>query len=274
MPVYAVWVAPELFNFALGLLAYFFLAHKAAATTGARRRDGRAGFVAYGPASDWLAAALIGLLTFSKVTNCLLLLPIVGWYAWRRRWRHALTTGVVRPSSMGLFGINTAITGDWNYQGGARSTFYVNEGFPFQTLDKTFDVGDPRARNEGRGDVILDPDMFWINLRRELWYFVVGPLLGHRAYFLPALFAIVAFLRRSDAARRRGSGSCLRGLIAQILLFIVSQPYTYFGSGGSVGNRYFMGVYGLALFLLPPLTSVGMAFVPWLVGGLFTASSC
>ncbi len=57
--------------------------------------------------------------------------------------------------------------------------------------------------------------------------------------------------------------------MAQILVFVISQPYTYFGSGGSVGNRYFMGAYGLALFLLP-IRSLGVAFVPWLVGGLFT----
>ena len=34
-----------------------------------------------------------------------------------------------------------------------------------------------------------------------------------------------------------------------------------------------MNTYGVFLFLLPPLDSVLLALVPWLVGGLFTASS-
>ena len=44
--------------------------------------------------------------------------------------------------------------------------------------------------------------------------------------------------------------------VAQILLFVISLPYTWFGGGGSVGNRYFMGVYGIFLFLLPPIASI------------------
>ena len=48
-------------------------------------------------------------------------------------------------------------------------------------------------------------------------------------------------------------------------------PYNYFGGGGVLGNRYFMNTYGLFLFLMPPIESIGWALVPWLVGGLFTA---
>ncbi len=48
-------------------------------------------------------------------------------------------------------------------------------------------------------------------------------------------------------------------------------PYTWNGGGGSVGNRYFMGPYGIFLFLLPPIASAWAAFVPWAVGGIFVA---
>ena len=61
----------------------------------------------------------------------------------------------------------------------------------------------------------------------------------------------------------------LAGVVVQMLIFVVSQPYTYFGSGGSVGNRYFVGAYGLCLFLLPAAASARSAIVMWLVGGLF-----
>jgi hypothetical protein len=38
-----------------------------------------------------------------------------------------------------------------------------------------------------------------------------------------------------------------------------------------VGNRYFMNAYGLFLFLMPSLARTAPAFVPWVVGALFTA---
>jgi hypothetical protein len=56
-----------------------------------------------------------------------------------------------------------------------------------------------------------------------------------------------------------------------MLLFIIATPYTWNGGGGSVGNRYFMGAYGVFLFLVPPLSRTWMAAIPWAVGGLFTA---
>jgi hypothetical protein len=59
--------------------------------------------------------------------------------------------------------------------------------------------------------------------------------------------------------------------IAQILFFIIVTPYTWNGGGGSVGNRYFMSAYGIFLFLIPPISSVALGFVPWIVGGLFVA---
>jgi hypothetical protein len=63
----------------------------------------------------------------------------------------------------------------------------------------------------------------------------------------------------------------LGSLIAQILVFVVSLPYSFFGGGGTVGNRYFMGVYGSCAFLLPALAGARWLAVPWLVGGLFVS---
>ena len=54
-------------------------------------------------------------------------------------------------------------------------------------------------------------------------------------------------------------------------MLIVWIPYNYFGGAGVLGNRYFMNFYGAFLFLLPPIHSVAAAFVPWVVGALFTA---
>jgi hypothetical protein len=57
----------------------------------------------------------------------------------------------------------------------------------------------------------------------------------------------------------------------QIPFFVISLPYTWFGGGGSVGNRYFMGAYGVFLFMLPVIEAAWLALVPWLVGAFFTA---
>jgi hypothetical protein len=48
-------------------------------------------------------------------------------------------------------------------------------------------------------------------------------------------------------------------------------PYTWNGGGGSVGNRYFVGPYGVFLFLLPPMTRFATTAIPWAVGSLFMA---
>ena len=71
---------------------------------------------------------------------------------------------------------------------------------------------------------------------------------------------------RPLAVADRRSARCV-----EILLVIVWIPYNYFGGGGVLGNRYFMSTYGLLLFLLPPLESIGAALVPWASAALFTA---
>ena len=266
VPVYFVWITPEFFNFSLGLLAYFCWLYKEVAP-----RDSPVSGTRWllTPAGDIAAAALVGIATFSKVTNALLFLPILVWLAWRRRWGTFLATGAVFGlCAVGLFLANMAITGEWNYQGGYRRTFLWE--FPFQTDKSVFEVGTLMARDESLGGIIFDGRVFWTNLSHNLAYFVVGRYAGLVAYFFPAVFAIAAFL---SSPRKRPAWQWLvlaAGMI-QIFFFIINLPYTWLGGGGSVGNRYFMGVYGIFLFLLPSLSRTWTAIIPWLVGGLFTA---
>lgn len=265
VPVYVVWTQPELFNWAIGALAFFFWLYKivspepsSAGTRWLRH-----------PATDAAAAVLIGLLTFSKVTNVLLLLPIVGWLIWTRSWRRAIGVGVVAGVVGAMaFGVNVASSGEWNYQGGDRATCYAK--YPLQQPGAGLDVCADRGRSESLGNVIFDPEVFWSNLRANVIYFVVGRSSGLVPYFLPLVFAVIAmaiFWRRTASWQ----WFVVAGIAAQSLLFIVSLPYTYFGGGGTVGNRYFMGVYGIAAFLLPALTSWRSLGIPWIVGSLFVA---
>jgi hypothetical protein len=217
-----------------------------------------------------VAGLILGLATFSKVSNALMFLPIVAWLLWRRRWRNVVATsaafGLVAG---GLFAVNLAITGEWSYQGGAaRSTFYYE--FPLQTPTSGFDVGAEKARNETLTEVIFNRSVFWTNLVHNLVYTFVGRYAGIVPYFFPAAFAMLAFLA---GVRRRPLWQwlVLIGGLAQPLVFAIGTPYTWLGGGGSVGNRYFMGAYGVFLFLLPPISRLGIALVPWVVGSLFVA---
>jgi hypothetical protein len=265
VPVYFVWITPELFNFTLVLVAYFVWLFKEV-TEPARAPRGTQWL--FGSGSDLLAAVLLGVATFSKPSNILLYAPIAVWQLWRRRWARTIAGGILCVAvAAGLFATNMAISGDWNYQGGERSTFYA--AYPFQTPEVTFDMGARRARDEALTDILFDPRVFWINLHSNLRYYFVGRYSGLVAYFFPAVFALLTF-----AARPRRPGwqyLVLAGCLGQILFFVLTVPYTYFGGGGSVGNRYFMGAYGAFLFLLPPIASTAAALVPWLVGSLFTA---
>lgn len=266
VPVYFVWITPELFNFSLGAVAYFCWLYKEVEEPALAPRGTR---WLFGAGGDLACAALLGIATFSKISNALLLLPVLAWLAWRRQWGRFLAAGALFGiCAGGLFLANMAISGEWNYQGGDRRTFVWE--FPFQTPTSAFEVGHPMGRDESLAGVILDRRVFWTNLAHNLRYYLVGRYAGILPYFFPAVFAVVLFLL---APRRRPGWQylVLASGVAQMLFFIINLPYTWLGGGGSVGNRYFMGAYGIFLFLLPPVARTGTAFIPWIVGGLFTA---
>jgi hypothetical protein len=79
VPVYFVWLVPELFNFSLVLYAVFFWAYKEVARDQARS-------LLAGRASDYIAAVLIGVATFSKPPHLLVLGPMLLLAASRRQW--------------------------------------------------------------------------------------------------------------------------------------------------------------------------------------------
>jgi hypothetical protein len=266
-PTYFVWITPELFNFSLVLLGYFCWLYKEAAAPGTSPRGTRWLFA---PGSDLAAAVLLGLATFSKPSNIVLCLPMLAWLAARRQWKRLVLTGILF-GALGavLLAGNVAITGDWNFQGGDRRTFYGP--YPFQERGTPWEeVGQDRATNRVLWDHIFDRRVFWTVFSHNLAYFVVGRYSGLLPYFFPGLFAAGAFLlaRRTRAAWQ---WFVLAGAAAQVLLLLLWVPYTFNGGGGSIGNRYFMNTYGVLLFLLPPIASAGWTVVPWAVGCLFSA---
>src|SRR5262249_25055363 len=114
VPIYLVFLAPEIFNFTLVTVAYFLWLYKEVAPARAPR-------VLLGRASDLIAALLLGVATYSKPSHAPLVAPLVMWAWWRRQYAHGLVVGIVAVAAAGLlFGVNALATGEFNYQGGDR----------------------------------------------------------------------------------------------------------------------------------------------------------
>ena len=172
VPVYFVWITPELFNFAVVFLAYFCWLYKEVEGAETMPR-GMRGLAA--ASSDVIGAVLLGVATFSKPSNALLIVPMVVYLVWRRRLARAFVVCVAFVVvAAALFATNVAITGEWNYQGGDRKTFVWE--FPFQTPNATFDSIATRAaaRDEALTSIIFDWRVFWKNLFNNLWWYFAG----------------------------------------------------------------------------------------------------
>ena len=267
-PIYVVWLSPEMLNFALVVYAYFFWLYKEAAPA-AHTRDSR--WLA-GTRSDLVAAGLLGLAVFSKPPNLALFAPLVALYWWRGRYVHSLlVTGVFVLFAGGAFGINTLMTGEWNYMGGDRRTFYGGVGgFPYEHGKVFEQIGIPMTTNEVTLDEPPDRLESWLVLLRNAGYFLVGRHFGFVPFFFPAVVAVACMLlrRRSVAAWHVLVLGAACGMAA-VLLFLL--PYSWSGGGGPLGNRYFLSAYGVFLFLAPAMATMWPAVLAWTGGSIFVA---
>jgi hypothetical protein len=280
-PVYMVQIGPDFFNFAIVLFAFFCWCYKEVAGPApiAPRLSWRTIWL-LGPRSDIVAAALLGIAMFSKPTQIMLIFPLLVSAALRKQWWRGLKIGAVFAAfAIGLFALNIAITGEWNYQSGDRKTFYGAPatpgdpgGFPFQTEQKTFDTVGLGNRSGGGflSDVLLTHDALLEVFPHNLGYFVFGRHTGFAIYFFPGVMAILLFLL---ATRDRAMWQWLT-LIAGVgsaIVLLLYMPFTYSGGGGPVGNRYFLGSYGVFLFLVPPLQTAVAGLAAMVISSLFVA---
>ena len=275
VPVYFVQMMPETFNFSLAALGYFCWLYKEVAVP---ERSPRGTAWLFTGRSDIACAVLLGLATFSKPTNVTLFAAPVLWWLFPvasvfRRNILAFRRKILSPAlafavvAGGLFAVNTAISGTWNYQGGGGRTSYYFE-YPFQNDVTRPQAGAPKSREGLLTDVIFNPRTFTSNLTHNLRGFFFGRHAGMLGYFFPGFFAIVALLA-SPRSRPGWQWLVLGSALVQGLIFLIGTPYTW--SGGGVGNRYFVTGYAVMLFLLPPIESIGIALLPWAIGGLFVA---
>jgi hypothetical protein len=262
VPVMAVFLTSDVFNFALVFFAYFLWLYKEVAPARGNR-------FLRSPGSDACAAILLGLATYSKPHNALLVAPIVALWWWRRRFGIGTLVGATCvAAACALFAANALNTGEFNYQGGDRKTFYGV--FPFDSAESTWlRLGRDMSTNDSDAGTVLAPSEFLNRFALNLKYFLLGRHHGFVPYFFPGALAIVLWLASSERSRpfRVLSFLALAASVAGLLVFF---PYSWNGGGGPPGNRYFISLYPVTFFLLPPVT-MAPAIIAWLGGALFTA---
>jgi hypothetical protein len=148
-----------------------------------------------------------------------------------------------------LFGINGLVTGDLNYQGGTRKTFYGHfpyddDGHDFSNTGilMTTDTVNTPVGAEGR----------LATLGANVGYFFVGRHFGLLAFGWPWLVSVGlwAICRRGKTLAEWALLVVAAGVATAT---IVWMPYTWSGGGGPVGNRYFLSVAAALFVLTPPM---------------------
>jgi hypothetical protein len=303
LPVYGAFLMPDVFNLAVVLLAYFLWLYKEVRVDAVRLKAD----ATYEPTpvvvtsnaasafsrtfsnlisraaaalnrvftarwTDFAAAVLLGIATYSKPLPVpVLVAPLVALAWWRRQWIRGFAVGTAAvAAAAALFALNAGITGEFNYQAGYRKTFV--ERFPFDRPDATFEsfpqqvIDDPGQAAQA----VLINRQLPARFARNIEYFLLGRHFGFIPYYFPGFVAIATWLvsrRRRDDWRIVTFGGFL---LAAILLLLV-LPFTWSGGGGPPGNRYALSAYPVLLFLMPPMPSLAPGLLAWLIGALFTA---
>jgi hypothetical protein len=261
LPVYGVFLMPEILNFSIVLVAYFLWLYKEVAPQS--RLTSRW--------TDVAAAVLLGIATYSKPLPIAVLVAPMVMLAWqRRRWFWGLTLGATAvAAALAFFAFNAAVSGEFNYQGGDRKTFYAR--FPFDAPDATWDArgGVVTTGGAAQQEVLTHEDLP-ARFARNLGYFLWGRHFGFIPYFFPGVVAIGAWLL-SRARRDSWRLLTFAALSGSAVLLLLVLPWTWSGGGGPPGNRYFFSAYPALLFLLPPGLSVAPGVIAWVGGALFTA---
>ena len=276
VPIYMVQLGPDFFIFATVLFGYYFWCYKE--VVGPAPVEPRPSWYTLwllSPRSDVVAAVLLGISVFAKPTNIALILPLLVSAALRRQWMRGFKIGAIFGVVVAaLFALNIAVTGEWNYQGGERKTFYSRDGvgfeggFPYQNDTYNFDTVGLSRVGGGSFAVLFTRDALLEVFPHNLGYFLFGRHHGFAIYLFPGLMAILLFL---VATRDRAMWQwlTLAAGVGTAVVLLLYMPFTWSGGGGPVGNRYFLGTYGVFLFLVPPLQTAVAGILTMAISGFF-----
>ena len=264
--LYYFWMTPEWFNLSIIFFATFLWLYKLEPPGWPPGDAGGETRRFTGGRTDYAAAALYGVVTYSKPPNLLLIVPLVVWTAWRGHWKRAAALALVAGLAAGvLFGATWAVTGDWNYQGGDRKTFYGR--YPYDLPGSTFDTHGSAMVTEA-GDIwVPRPETFGM----DLVYVLIGRNSGVLVYMFPAFLAALMYVTSRRRSWSSAHGLLLLGAAAQALLFLAAISGNWIGGGGTVGNRYFLSLYPLLFFVIVPSVGALGAVASWSIAAVFLA---
>ncbi len=265
VPVYMVFIAPEILHFSLVALAYFLWLYKEVSPAPP------AGFLR-SRASDLVAAILLGAVIYSKPPHLLLIAPPVLWIWLKREYLRGLVVGVTCVVTVALLFSGTALnTGEFNYQGGDRKACYT--GFPLDgAKPDPWEVSENcpgMATNDSDTENVLKD--FTHRFTTNVEYFLVGRHFGFVPYFFPGVIAVFWWLFSKERLQPLWRPLIVMAVGGSAILLLVIAPFTWSGGGGPPGNRYFMSLYAPLFFLMPPLLSTVPGLLAWAGGALFTA---
>ncbi|MBD3414335.1 MAG: hypothetical protein GF421_07895 [Candidatus Aminicenantes bacterium] len=265
--VYFLWMTPDFFNLFLAFSVLFLWLYKH------HRKDSPAVPSAQSKwepfllsdYSDYAACALIGIAVFSKPPNIALLGPVVLYSLLKKRFVKAGAMVLIFLAVSGLFwGGNALITGDWNYQGGERKSFYGEGGFPLAKENLTFDStpGYEMTTKDYSKKHFYPPKVFITNI----FYYFFGRYAGITWYFFPAFLALMMFfIQRKHVF----NWLVLAALLGEILIWIILMPDNYAGGGGALANRYFLNIYPFFFFLPGYKRQFKEIGVSWIFASVF-----
>ncbi len=263
--IYFLWLQPDFFNLFL-VFAILFLwrfKHKFHEIDPEKEPAGKFQSFLLSEGTDYFACFLAGIAVFSKPFNIVLLGPLLLLPLLQKKfWKPGLMLFIFLTVSAILWGANVLITGDWNYQGGERKTFLYT--YPLEKTDITFDsIPSQKMTADGYAAKHLLPAKF---IPYNLFYYFFGRFTGITWYFFPAvLFLILFFIRK----KKPFQWLIFSAIFAEILIYVVSMPDNY--AGGALGNRYFLSIYPLFLFLPSSKIKVKELALCWLMAAVFIA---
>lgn len=261
--LYLFWMTPEIFNFSSVLIGVILFSYKL-------NYEKRQNLINQSLIEKFLlskyssivASIFIALATCSKPPNIILTIPIGLFLLKDKKWKELLLCTMAFVLIIIIFfGSYYILTGDWNFMGGERKTFY--QKLPFDNPASTFDSLGVSHTAENYWD------KYYINFNiiiHNLIYFFIGRFSGIFLYFPITLVILCSYI---FAKKNNFSILILIIIIMQILGYTILIPHNYFGGGGTLGNRYFMNVYPLFFVLIRNNFSMRKLVVTSLLAALF-----
>lgn len=249
VPIYIWWLQADLFNFFMMFCGLFFLfypfKHK-----------------------KWLylSSLFFATVVFSKPSTIIAIAIVYVILMIRGEWKKFIILSLISLFLLGgFFLINYLETGEFNYMGGDRRTFYTS--FPYDQPEMGFEINKlPKMSADNYWKrFYVSPRMVIMNI----FYYIFGRFSGMFIYFFPAFFILILFFIQKKIPE---DWVVFSAILLSILFYVTITPSDYMGGGGTLGNRYFLSIYPLFFFLGFRNREFRMTILPAVIAMIFLSA--